>query len=217
MKKLLPEAVFAVNQQSAQPGQTVTVEVTVSGFRQVTSAQFSLAWDPAVLRYVGTGSYGLRGLGAGSFGTTLAESGKLAFAWYDPEVDGVTLADGTVLFTVSFEVIGKAGSVSALALAGSPTAQEVNVDLARAAFGAQDGNVSIVGPGVLVTTPGYANGAFRLSVPTEKGRSYVLEFTDTLAPAKWTALPAVVGDGTVMVLVNPTATNQHRFYRVRVQ
>jgi hypothetical protein len=70
---------------------------------------------------------------------------------------------------------------------------------------------------VLVTTPGYANGAFRLSVPTEKGRSYILEFTDTLAPAKWTALPAVVGDGTVTVLVDPAATDQQRFYRVHVQ
>ena len=60
-KNALPEVVFAVNQQSAQPGQTVSVRVTVSGFSQVSGAQFSLAWDPAVLRYVGTGDYGLQG------------------------------------------------------------------------------------------------------------------------------------------------------------
>ena len=186
-----------MSQQSAQPGQTVAAEVTVSGFSQVSSAQFTLAWDPAVLRYVGTGSYGARGLSAGSFGTTLTESGKLTFAWYDPEAGGVTLADGTVLFTVSFEVIGKAGSVSAVALTGSPTAQEVCVDVARAAFRAQDGRVAVVGPGVLVSNSVYANGVFRLSVPTEKGRWYILEFTDSLTPANWTALPAVTGDGTV--------------------
>src|ERR1035438_10468766 len=51
-KKALPKVVFAASQQSARPGQAVTVEVTVSGFSQVTSAQFTLAWDPAVLRYV---------------------------------------------------------------------------------------------------------------------------------------------------------------------
>ena len=177
----------------------------------VGSAQFSLAWDPAVLRYVGSGSYGLTGLSAGSFGTTLAESGKLAFAWYDSAAVGMTLADGTVLFTANFEVIGKAGSVSAVALAGAPTAQEVSVDFALAAFGAQDGNVSVVGPGALVRNSGYAKGVFRLSVPTEKGRSYILEFTDALAPANWTALPAVGGDGTVNVLMDPAATNQQRF------
>jgi hypothetical protein len=213
----MPEVLFGVSQQSAQPGQTVTVVATVSGFSQVTSAQFSLAWDPAVLRYLGTGSYGLRGLSAGSFGTTLAESGKLAFAWYDPEAVGVTLADGSVLFTVSFEVIGKVGNVSAMALAGEPTAQEVSVDFALAAFGAQDGNVSVVGPGAVVSNPSYADGAFRLSVPTEQGRSYTLEFTDSLTPANWTALHAVAGDGTVTVLVDPAATNQQRFYRVHVQ
>jgi hypothetical protein len=147
----------------------------------------------------------------------LAGSGKLAFAWFDSAAVGVALADGTVLFTANFEVIGKAGSVSAVALAGAPTAQEVSVDFALAASGAQDGNVRVVGPGALVSNPGYAKGAFRLSVPTEKGRSYILEFTDALAPANWTALPSVGGDGTVNVLMDPAATNQQRFYRVRVE
>jgi hypothetical protein len=213
----VPEVWFGVGQQNAELGQTVTVELAVSGFHQVTSAQFSLAWDSAPLRCVGTGSYGLRGLSAGCFGTTLAESGKLAFAWYDPEAAGVTLADGTVLFTVSFDVIGKTGSVSAVVLAGTPTAQEVSVDLALPTFGARDWSVAVVGPGVVVNKPDYTNGVFRLSVPTEKGRSYTLEFTDSLIPAKWRALPAVAGDGTVTVLADPAVTNQQRFYQVRVQ
>ena len=62
-----------------------------------------------------------------------------------------------------------------------------------------------------------AKGVFRLSVPTEKGRSCIQEFTDALAPANWTALPSVGGDGTVNVLMDPAATNQQRFYRVRVE
>jgi hypothetical protein len=213
----VPDVLFGMSQQSGQPGQTVTVGVTVSRFDRVTSAQFSLAWDPAVLRYVGTGSYGLRGLSAASFGTTLTKNGNLMFAWYDPEALGVPLADGAVIFTVSFEVIGKAGSISAVTLAGSPTAQEVSVDFAVAALAAQDGSVTVVGPGVPVSNWVYANGVFHLSVPTEKGRWYILEFSDSLAPVEWTALPAVAGDGTVNVLVDPAATSQQRFYRVHVQ
>ena len=216
-KNALREVVFAVSQQNAQQGQTVAARVTVSGFSQVSGAQFTLAWDPAVLRYVGTGSYGARGLSAACFGTTLTEGGKLTFAWYDAEAGGVTLADGTVLFTASFEVIGKGGSVSGVALTGSPTAQAVCVDDARVAFGAQDGSVAVVGPGVPVSNSAYAKGVFRLSVPTEHGRSYILEFTESMTPANWTALPAVTGDGAVNVLVDPAATNQQRFYRVRVQ
>jgi hypothetical protein len=216
-KNDLPKVGFAVSKQRVRPWETATVGVTVSGFSQVTSAQFTLNWDPAVLHYKGTGDFGLRGLSAGSFGTLLTESGKLTFVWFDPAAVGVTLADGTVLFTVSFEATGKVGAVSAVALAGSPTAEEVSVDFAVATFGAEDGSVAVVGPGVLVSNPGYANGVFRLSVPTEQGRLYSLEFSDALAPANWTALPAVLGDGTVKVLVDRAVTNQQHFYRVQVR
>jgi hypothetical protein len=44
-KNALPEVVFAVSQQSALRGQTVAVRVMVSGFSQVSGAQFTLAWD----------------------------------------------------------------------------------------------------------------------------------------------------------------------------
>jgi hypothetical protein len=213
----MPRVAFGVSEQSVPAGQTVSVPVTVNGFSRVTSAQFSLNWNPAVLRYLETRGYGLKGLSAGSFGTTLAESGKLAFAWYDAEAVGVALADGAVLFSVSFEVIGKAGSVSAVALVDSPTPQEVSVEFGETAFGAKDGSVAVFGPRVMVSNSVYADGQFRLSVATEKGRSYTLEFTESLAPPHWTALPAVVGDGTLAVMVDPGATNQQRFYRVRVE
>jgi hypothetical protein len=212
-----PVVWFMLGEQSAQRGQVVTVEVSVSGFSRVTSAQFSLGWDPRVLRYAGTGSYGLGGLSVSCFGTTLIEQGKLAFAWYDAEAAGVTLADGAVLFSVSFEVIGKAGGVSAVTLTDSPTPEEVSVDLGLGSLMAKGGSVAVVGPGVVVKQPSYAMGLFQLSLSTEKGRAYTLEYSDTLVPAKWAARPAVVGDGTLMVLKDRAATNHQRFYRVRVE
>ncbi|MGO8931054.1 MAG: Ig-like domain-containing protein, partial [Limisphaerales bacterium] len=96
-------------------------------------------------------------------------------------------------------------TITVVAPAGSPTPHEVRV------------GVATVAPGVLLSNLVYAKGVFRLSVPTEKGRSYILEFTDSLSPANWTALPSVAGDGTVNVLVDPAATNQQRFYRVHVR
>lgn len=93
----------------------------------------------------------------------------------------------------------------------------MSADISRAVFGAQDGSVAVLGPGVLIGNSGYANGVFRLSVPTEQGRTYTLEFSDSLNPAKWRALPAVIGDGTATVLMDPAATNQQRFYRVHLE
>jgi hypothetical protein len=58
---------------------------------------------------------------------------------------------------------------------------------------------------------------FQLSVPTESGRRYILEFTDRLPALNWTALPAVEGDGKELMLADPSATNHQRFYRVRIE
>ena len=143
---VLREVTFAPSHHTNAPGETVSGVVRVSGFTQVTSVQFTLQWDPAVLAFAGTGGYGLNGLGAGNFGTTLTNSGKLTFSWDDPDAVGVTVADGAVIFNVSFVVIGSAGSVSPLALVDVPTAREVAVNFEVATFGSVDGELWVVPP-----------------------------------------------------------------------
>jgi alpha-tubulin suppressor-like RCC1 family protein len=56
---------------------------------------------------------------------------------------------------------------------------------------------------------------FRLSVPTQVGRVYRLEYTDTLQDVHWTALPLTAGTGSVRTLTDTTADGRQRFYRVR--
>jgi len=56
---------------------------------------------------------------------------------------------------------------------------------------------------------------FSVSLPTQNGRVYAMEFTDSLTEVNWTALPLAAGNGTVIPLTDPSATNAQRFYRVR--
>lgn len=56
---------------------------------------------------------------------------------------------------------------------------------------------------------------FTLSVPTQVGRVYRLEYTESLQNIQWTALPLVAGNGGVRTLVDTTADGRQRFYRVR--
>jgi alpha-tubulin suppressor-like RCC1 family protein len=56
---------------------------------------------------------------------------------------------------------------------------------------------------------------FSVSVPTQSGRVYRLEYKSSLADANWIALPLVAGNGGVRQLTDSTATGAHRFYRVR--
>jgi hypothetical protein len=59
------------------------------------------------------------------------------------------------------------------------------------------------------------DGVFRVSVLTEPGRDYFLEYSDTIPATNWISLPAVTGDGSIKTLSDPTATNQSHYYRVR--
>ncbi len=56
-----------------------------------------------------------------------------------------------------------------------------------------------------------------LSIPTEAGRTYVVERTDDLSSPAWVSIRVVPGDGTVRTVSDEIAGNRRRFYRVRVQ
>jgi hypothetical protein len=57
---------------------------------------------------------------------------------------------------------------------------------------------------------------FAVSVPTQSGRVYRLEYKNSLANGNWTALPLVAGTGHERTLTDPSASgSSQRFYRVR--
>jgi T5SS/PEP-CTERM-associated repeat protein len=57
-----------------------------------------------------------------------------------------------------------------------------------------------------------------IAFTTVNGQNYTLEFKNALSDATWTAiLPSVTGNGSVMTLIDTTATVPARFYRVRAQ
>ena len=81
-------------------------------------------------------------------------------------------------------------------------------------------SVAMVGSGPPVTSalmsdPIVSTNGFSVSVPSQSGRVYRLEYKSVLADAEWTPLPLVAGNGTNLVLTDPTAASSQRFYRVR--
>jgi hypothetical protein len=63
--------------------------------------------------------------------------------------------------------------------------------------------------------PARQAGGFSLLAQTVNRKSYVLEYKDSLADLNWTPLPAVPGNGGLLLLTDPNATGPRRFYRVR--
>lgn len=117
-----------------KPGALVTGPITVSGFDDVTSVQFTVDWDPTEIAYRAVSDYRLRGLGTDNFGTRLTDDGKLTVSWDDPEAVGQSVDDHAALFTISFRSMLDKGSVSSIRFTDKPTIREVTVNGGLAQF-----------------------------------------------------------------------------------
>jgi len=81
-------------------------------------------------------------------------------------------------------------------------------------------NLALVGDGPPVLHASLMNltvgtNGFSLTLPTQSGRVYRLEYKNSLDDGDWIVLPLVAGNGRNLALTDSTATNSQRFYRVR--
>lgn len=124
-----PTFYFSPSNQTPGLGEQITVDVLVDGFTDITSYQYSVNWNTNHLSYVSVGNFNTNlGLSIGNFGTTLVSSGRLSTLWSDPLANPQTLSTGSVLFTITFNVVAT-GPVSTLVqFTGNPTSIEVTQD-----------------------------------------------------------------------------------------
>lgn len=106
-------------------GAPVKVRVAVRGFTNVTSLQFSLGWNAAALEFLNVGDYGLNGLSVGNFGLGQISAGRLAFSWEDPNGVGLSIPDGTEVFSLEFRVTSSSGAT--VSATDAPTVREATV------------------------------------------------------------------------------------------
>lgn len=81
------------------------------GFDDIISMQFSIHWNLAAVSFdqVNFDFSGLPYLGAANFGAVPnnTDNGRLPFIWYDQNVQGITLPDGELLFSITFDKIAE--------------------------------------------------------------------------------------------------------------
>ncbi len=94
-------------QTSADPGVTVCIPIQVSDFAGLVGLQYSINWDTSQLHFVSVQDFNLPYLTISNFGISAEnEEGILRFSWFDQSVSGITVADGTTIFEICFEVTG---------------------------------------------------------------------------------------------------------------
>src|SRR5207237_895955 len=117
--------IFVVGSSNAAPGGFLVVPISVYGFSNIGTLQFSFHFDPAKATFVDVEQFTLPGLATGNFGTIEAASGSLRVSWDDLGGAGQSLADGTTLFGVKLLMIGTIiGNVSSVRIDGTPLSVE---------------------------------------------------------------------------------------------
>ena len=113
--------IVKIDSVNASNGAQVIVAVRVKNFQNIISAQGTISFNPAIATYSAISQFGVTGMNISNFGLTQISSGKLVFSWSDANLNGVSLADSSVLFSIKFDVVGTAGQQTLISLINSPT------------------------------------------------------------------------------------------------
>lgn len=158
---LIPDTSFA------KAGGKAEVNIRVKNFNKLTGLQFSLNWNPAVLKYDTVANFNLPGLSADMIGAdpdTLA-NGKIGLLWTSFQPMGNIMADGSTMLTFVFDVVGQKGDSTAVVIADSPVFAEAYDSLGNEVQVVKGTGYVYVGPPVGVNESYTEQGNFRLYSP----------------------------------------------------
>lgn len=117
---------LGMTNKTSKTGKVVTIDVYNQNFAEVLSMQYSMKWNPKVLKFKGVQQFGLPALSKDNFGAHLADKGQLTLAWYDENLRGLSIPAGQVLYQLVFEVVGKSGDKAFINFVDYPTVIEVS-------------------------------------------------------------------------------------------
>ena len=109
---------------TADSGDIIGVDLTVSGYQNIISAQGTIQFDESILEYSDVNNFALGSISINSFGDTEIDLGKLSFSWYESDLIGKDISDNDTVITVFFNVIGNPGDMSLIELVEIPVVVE---------------------------------------------------------------------------------------------
>jgi len=107
---------------SGSCSQQVVINISVLNFDSIGGLQFSLNWDPAVLEYdTIANAHPSLFLDPASFSAVPAGGDSIGFAWTSAFQQGLTLSNGSVLFSLVFNVVATGSNSTTIAFGNNPT------------------------------------------------------------------------------------------------
>jgi hypothetical protein len=136
---------FLIKNETVLAGDILEADVQVLNFNRIVGASLTVRWDSMHLRFAGLSNLALGISGENNnFGLTQVSSGVLPFLLIDNALEGFTLPDSAILFTVRLEAIAEPVVETTVSFSSIPTPQEVS-DTTFEAIEALyfDGNITI--------------------------------------------------------------------------
>jgi len=121
--------------------------------------------------------------------------------------DSVALQANSVVMSWGYNRLGEtnvpAGLTNVIAISSGAT-----FNMALAGQGP-----SVFSP-LTLTNPILSSNGFSVTLPSQSGRVYALEYKTSLTDSTWTALPLVAGTGSNLTMTDPNPSDTGRFYRI---
>ncbi len=130
-------------------------------------------------------------------------------------LSGTPLAQSGSRFTIARSVIAGGGitfSTGSQFQLGSTVAQPLAAAPRGSRFSIQGG--FWIWPAPTIFAPMKVGNSFLVSFQTEPGRTYTVQYVDSLEALNWHNLPSVAGDGTTKTVTDSAPNVPQRFYRL---
>ncbi len=164
---IVAQPTFTFDETSGDPGGIVSVNVKVKDFTDIVGMQFSINWDPTVLQFSALTNITntIRDFDAASFNLDpkFTDQGQMVVSWFDMGAEPNSVPDGTIIFTLDFDIVGGSGSSTTVTTSDEPRKTEV--------INSAEEDIGLVSEGGLFTVSGNGGGggSLRLIGSDEEG------------------------------------------------
>ena len=123
-------------------------------------------------------------------------------------------AQSSSRFTITRSVVAGGGTTpsSSRFQLSSTIAQPLAAVPSSARFSIQGG--FWITPSPIIFAPTKIGSNFMVSIQTEPGKNYTVQYVDSVSTLNWQNLPSISGDGTVKTVTNSAPNVPQRFYRL---
>ena len=124
-------------------------------------------------------------------------------------------AQSSSRFEITRSVVAGGGTTfsgSAHFQLGSTIAQPLAAVLSSARYSIQGG--FWIWPSPIIFAPKKTGDNFMFSIQTDPGKTYLVQYVDSISALNWQNLPVISGDGTVKTVTNSAPNISQRFYRL---